>query len=844
MKNLKSHLKFLPLLLAVVLVIALFLIFRPDPIRAAAGNWTKSGNTEIYWVETADSQISNGDLKDQIQLFAKELKEKVGYDLPISYGKLENAGANDIVLNLNRSNGVAVQGYSIAASTTNVVISASDADGLFYGCRNLIKQLVLNGYVASQNETPDVLERGMSLDNGRKYFTADWIKELIRELSWSDMNCLTLHFSEEMGLGIESKLYPWLAGRDGGLCTQGTVATDNRYLTQAEVVDILNYAKLYHVQIIPSLDTPGHMNYIVKKFNEQCATKDYSFTFEGKTYTAKAGTEIGNYLHYNGQTSIVQGSGQTDYAKSHSRGIDISNDVAVAFTKSLVKEYASLFHSCGSTTIDIGGDELLGWGGSLASVSKWKQLDHWKTYAQQKTGNKNAVAYDAFLLYMNDMNDFVRDLGYTSVRMWNDDVLRTDTGWSKVVQLNTNIDILYWYPSNSVDTYIAAGYKVINILDAYNYFAMVNAGTYGNYGGDNLVVGGLILPSAQGIYTKWNPYVFTYTYANGTTLGSNISTANKSKVIASALGVWCDKPDKYTMEEAMDELVPRIHAHGAKAWDSTANNSTSWTAFTSQWNTIGDAPAGDGASAEIYEVPDRTALQTLLAEAATMDLTYRTQATADAYQAAVAAGRTVMDTLKPTQAQVDAAAQAIRDAKAALAYPNPAPLQALVDEYAGVDGSQYKPETFVAYTKAVEKAQTFLQQAPGTYTGVQLNQMIATTAQAKNELRDINEVTGAECFISGDFKASTVYVGKVATINMSVVKGTQIKAFAVYNDLGTSTEIIKQTSSTYKTDRDNYSLQFNATGDLVGERTYYVYAIYEDGAVSGDFLELNVTIKS
>ena len=226
MKNLKSHLKFLPLLLAVVLVIALFLIFRPDPIRAAAGNWTKSGNTEIYWVETADSQISNGDLKDQIQLFAKELKEKVGYDLPISYGKLENAGANDIVLNLNRSNGVAVQGYSIAASTTNVVISASDADGLFYGCRNLIKQLVLNGYVASQNETPDVLERGMSLDNGRKYFTADWIKELIRELSWSDMNCLTLHFSEEMGLGIESKLYPWLAGRDGGLCTQGTVATE------------------------------------------------------------------------------------------------------------------------------------------------------------------------------------------------------------------------------------------------------------------------------------------------------------------------------------------------------------------------------------------------------------------------------------------------------------------------------------------------------------------------------------------------------------------------------------------------------------------------------------------
>jgi hypothetical protein len=832
MKNLKSHLKFLPLLLAVVLVIALFLIFRPDPIRAAAGNWTKSGNTEIYWVETADSQISNGDLKDQIQLFAKELKEKVGYDLPISYGKLENAGANDIVLNLNRSNGVAVQGYSIAASTTNVVISASDADGLFYGCRNLIKQLMLSGYVASKNEAPDVLERGLSLDNGRKYFSADWIKELIRELSWSDMNCLTLHFSEEMGVGIESKLYPWLNGRDGRLSTQGVVATDNRQLTQAEVVDIIKYAKLYHVDVIPSLDTPGHMNYIVMKFNEQCATKDYSFTFDGTTYTAKAGSEIGNYLHVGTQTAIVQGSdasGTNNFAKAHSRGIDISNEVAVAFTKSLVKEYATLFYNAGCTKIDIGGDELLGWGGAITSGSKWKQLEHWQAYARTRTGNNNAVAYDAFLLYMNDMNDFVRDIGYTSVRMWNDDVLRTDTGWTGVVQLSTEVEIWYWYTSQAVTNYINKGYKLYNILGDYNYFAMKSSHALYD---ENAY--------PQNIYEKWNPYLFSDTY---TTSSYKLANGHAS-VLGSALGVWCDRPDAYTEAETMDELVPMIQAHGAKAWDCTANSTATWSVFTSRWNTLGAAPAGTSADTEVYEVPDRTALQTLLAEAATMDLTYRTQATADAYQAAVAAGRTVMDTLKPTQAQVDAAAQAIRDAKAALAYPNPAPLQALVDEYAGMDGSQYKPETFVAYTKAIEKAQTFLQQAPGTYTEVQLNQMIATTAQAKNELRDINEVTGAECFISGDFKASTVYVGKVATINMSVVKGTQIKAFAVYNDLGTSTEIIKQTSSTYKTDRDNYSLQFNATGDLVGERTYYVYAIYEDGAVSGDFLELNVTVKN
>lgn len=854
MKKIKSPIRIISVLAALALTVALTVMLWPDSTQAASGDWTKKNDTEIYWVKTASSDISNEELKDQVQLFAKELKEKLGYNLAISYGEMADAGANDIVLNLNTANGLPTQGYTVAASTTNVVISASDADGLFYGCRDLIKQLLLNGKVTSKTtQAPTILERGMSLDNGRKYFSVDNIKSLIRELSWANMNCLTMHFSEEMGLGIESKLYPWLAGRDGGLCTQGTVTTDNRYLTQTELVDILNYAKLYHVQIIPSMDTPGHMNYIVKRFNEQCATKDYSFTFDGKTYTAAAGSEIGNYLHYNGQTAIVQGSGTTDYAKSHSRGIDISNEVAVAFTKSLLKEYADLFHSCGSTTIDIGGDELLGWGGSLASVSKWKQLDHWKTYAQNRAkaeGKSNwasAVAYDAFLYYMNDMNDFVRSLGYTSVRMWNDDVLRTDTGWSKVVQLNTNVDILYWYPSNTVDTYVNAGYKVINILDAYNYFAMVpvtSTNANGNYGGNNLVVNGLMLPSAEGIYTKWDPYVFSYTYANGTTMGTNISSANKSAVIATALGVWCDSPTKQTEEQVLAELFPRIHAHGAKVWNPITSNSDSFATFTSKWSTLGASPVGTSADTEIYVVADLTALQGAVAAYSTTDLTYRTQASANAYTAAVQAGQAVLDTLKPSQAQVDAAVQAINDAYAALAYPNPAALQALVDEYETVDSSLYKPETFAIYTNAVEEARGFLTQTVGTYTEAQLNEAVSKVNKAKAGLRLMGEAAGGNCFISGAFKAGTVYVGKVATIDLSVIKDAGLTSFVIYNDLGTETDIFRQTMSTYKTDRDNYCLMFYATDALVGQRTYYIYGVYADGSMSGDCLELNVTIEN
>lgn len=861
MKILKSPIRIISILSALALVVALTIVLWPDGTQAASGNWTKKNDTEIYWVKTASSDISNEALEDQIQLFAKELKEKLGYNLPISYGDMADAGANDIVLNLNSAAGIATQGYTIAASTTNVVISASDADGLFYGCRDLIKQIMLNGTVSSKSQqAPTVLERGMSLDNGRKYFSPENIKSLIRELSWANMNCLTLHFSEEMGLGIESKLYPWLNGRDGQLCTQieitdAMIAANpdfNMYLTQAQVVDIINYAKLYHVQIIPSLDTPGHMNHIVKKFNEQCDKGNFSFTYDGVTYNTTPATDIGNYFHYKNYTPVIVGGSRNG---NYSRGIDISNEMAVAFTKSLVEEYATLFYNAGCTTIDIGGDELLGWAAACVGTgvaSRWQQLDHWKAYAQKMTGNSKAVAYDAFLLYMNDMNEFVRDIGYTSVRMWNDDALRTsDTGWTianGVVQLDKNIDILYWVPTTqNIDVYINAGHKVINILDGYNYFAMLpvtSSNPTGTYNGSTLIVNGLMLPSAQGIYTGWDPYVFSYKKSDGKTSGASISTANKGAVIATALGIWCDYPTKQTQEEVLAELFPRIHAHGAKVWNPITSNSDSFATFTSKWNTMGASPVGTAADTEIYVVADLTALQSAITQASTTDLTYRTQATADAYTAAVQAGQAILNKQKPSQDEVDAAVQTISDAYAALAYPDPAPLQTLVDEYDTMDGSLYKPETFAIYTNAVKTARNFLDKDQGTYTEAELNAAITALNKAKAGLRLLGDDSGNQCFISGAFKADTIYVGKVATIDISVIKNAGLTGFVIYNDMGTDTEIFHQSISTYKDDRDNYTLMFYATNALVGQRTYYIYGKYADGSLSSDCLELTVTIKN
>lgn len=877
----------------------------PISVQAADVTWSVGDNTEIFWVSTDASESNYDSLSKQIRRFSGNLAEKVTDNaLPISYGEETAAGAEDIVLVLDAAADVAEQGYDITVDGTSVTVTAADAAGLMYGCNSLIRQLLTAGVVVSEASAPYVLERGLSLDNGRKYYTVDWIKSMIRELAWENMNTLVLHFSEEMGLGIESKLYPWLAGRDGTLCVGADIDSDNRYLTQSEIADIVAYANAYHVQIVPSFDSPGHMNYIVKKFNEKCAKSDYSFTYNGTTYTAEKGSEIGNYYHYNGKTSIVQGSRNTAY----SRGIDISNEVAVAFTKSLIQEYGNLFADLGCTAFDIGGDELLGWGTAVVSTStasRWKQLDHWKEYAQERAkaeGLSNwssAVGYDGFMYYMNDLYDLVSGMGYDSVRMWNDDAFRSaDTGWKGVVNLNTNVDILYWTPTannskNSIWTYLNPGHKAFNYLNYYNYYVVGKLSSYPN-------------ATAKNIYTAWNPYVFATPSG-----GSNTSVGN-ANVLGSAFCIWSDNPALATEETVMSDTLPMIRAHAAKAWNPYADDEISYSAYTANIAKTGTAPSGT-VSAEIWQVADLSELEAVLNLYAQVDASVYTKESYATYDAAVKAGQALLEAERPTQAAVNQAVadintaykglellpetdpSALKEAIAAYAsvnaeqytaesfaryteavengrqllqsneytqedldaatltiqqafqalepvhLVNTAALEAAIAEYAAMDASLYTEESFGMYAGAVQNAQALLES--GTFTQEQVDNALAAIQTQKEALRELETVSGTVCFISGDFKSSKVYVGKVATINMSVIKGTDIAGFEVYNDIGTTTEIIRSAVSTKKSDRDNYMLMFQPTAEEVGTRTYTVYAVLGDGTRSADSLSMIVNIK-
>ncbi len=377
-----------------------------------------------------------------------------------------------------------------------------------------------------------VENRIFSLDCARKYYTPAWIKKLITLLSEEGYTAITMHFSEDMGMRLESKLYPWLAGGDHTLCVYGSAngqaENNGKFITQDEMADIVRFANEKGLEVIPSLDSPGHMNYVVKKYNEHF------------------NTDIGNYFHKDGKVSIVQGTSHTSETtqKLYSRGIDIANPEAIAFVKSLYTEYGRFFYELGCRKFDIGGDELLGFGETIDdSLSKWRNLDHWDELAIKKTGNRDAVAYDAFILYANEISELVRSLGYETVLMWNDDVYRDfDTAWKGVAVLDPRIEIMYWSPlanggKNPPSVYLEKGHSIYNFISRYTYY----------------VVGvGLLEGTTIEIERDWDAYTFDIKDPQ------NKLPSPNEKIKGGGFCLWSDCPGGETEDELFEHLTPLI----------------------------------------------------------------------------------------------------------------------------------------------------------------------------------------------------------------------------------------------------------------------------------------------
>lgn len=399
--------------------------------------FTVSENSRFYVI--ADSKPT-GELLQTVQLiqrqFAADTTVKFG-SLDIVWGKESLIKTGDIVLHLDKLSTMETEGYKLEVADT-AKITAVDVDGLLYGANMLqkyfrqAKTTTLSGFTAE--DTPDTKQRVVMLDCARKYYTKEWICNFIREMSWMGYNALELHFSEDGGFRLDlwdeayytdgyqpENNFSWLCGSQVQSWVKDPYRTDkdaDKYLTTKEVIEIIQVAKEYHMDIIPSFDSPAHMDYITWKFEQHYKSNTkYSFTYNGTTYKA---SDTNGCINYTGTI------GASTPTWPYYTAIDITkNTMARAFVFALYEDIADFFKVyAGSEDFSIGADEV-----NLSGncVFKW--------------------SYSAFPDYVNSLNRMLRAKGYTC-RMFNDFIGSTAYNQSSdgkaIYDFDDNIQIMYW----------------------------------------------------------------------------------------------------------------------------------------------------------------------------------------------------------------------------------------------------------------------------------------------------------------------------------------------------------------------------------------------------------------
>jgi hexosaminidase len=162
--------------------------------------------------------------------------------------------------------------YHLTINNKGIYIAGDNENGVFYGIQTLIQlfPVTKNKIIIPQltiTDHPRFPYRGMHLDVGRHFFPVSFIKKYIDYLAAYKYNTFHWHLTEDQGWRIEIKKYPELtktgAWRNGTIIGRypGKGSDNNPYggfYTQAEIKEVVQYAKERYIDVIPEIEMPGH----------------------------------------------------------------------------------------------------------------------------------------------------------------------------------------------------------------------------------------------------------------------------------------------------------------------------------------------------------------------------------------------------------------------------------------------------------------------------------------------------------------------------------------------------------------------------------------------------------
>ncbi len=260
---------------------------RPAFIKIRNGSLNLSANTQIMNIFKI-TQLPNNlttnlrePLEPSLPSYLKTMiQDKFGINLKINTsGKFEKNKTYISFYNLkiiepNKNS------YEIQIDKSHISIGSNSNAGFFYGIQTvlqIIEQATTERRTTNNSQLlipqltildqPRFPYRGMHLDVGRHFFPISFVKKYIDYLATYKFNTFHWHLTEDQGWRIEIKKYPELtkigAWRNGTLIGRYPgKGNDNKpyggFYTQAEIKEVIQYAKDRYIDVIPEIEMPGH----------------------------------------------------------------------------------------------------------------------------------------------------------------------------------------------------------------------------------------------------------------------------------------------------------------------------------------------------------------------------------------------------------------------------------------------------------------------------------------------------------------------------------------------------------------------------------------------------------
>ncbi|RPE74837.1 hexosaminidase [Vulcaniibacterium tengchongense] len=226
------------------------LIPQPRQVEPMPGAFLLDG--EVALVAAAGSRVAEA---------GEFLREAIARDHGI--GLRGRPGAHGRTIELRLDPAIAGgEAYRLEVSPRTIELRAADPRGLFWAVQTLRQWLPagrgrLEVPAVRIDDAPRLAYRGHMLDVARHFVPVESIKRQIDLLSYYKINAFRWHLTDDQGWRIEIRKYPRLT-EVGAWRTEPDGSRHGGYYTQAQVREVVEYARRRNVAVIPEIEMPGH----------------------------------------------------------------------------------------------------------------------------------------------------------------------------------------------------------------------------------------------------------------------------------------------------------------------------------------------------------------------------------------------------------------------------------------------------------------------------------------------------------------------------------------------------------------------------------------------------------